>query len=180
GKNEIDAEGEKTKKITEKLLREFPDKKWVIDAGSLQVMEKEWIPKDAILTPNKKEYEMLFGNMDPKEAAKKYNCIIVIKGPKTLIYSKDKNIIVDGGNAGLTKGGSGDVEAGLTVGLLAKNEPLVSAGAASFFVKRTADYLMKKVGTCYNSDDLVNTIPSVMKKNMKPSIFNLSFFKNLR
>ena len=37
-------EGE-TKKLTKKLLFQFPDKKWIIDAGSLQMMEKEWLKK---------------------------------------------------------------------------------------------------------------------------------------
>lgn len=33
-----------TRQITKELLTGYPDKKWVIDAGSLQVMEKSWIP----------------------------------------------------------------------------------------------------------------------------------------
>ena len=55
-----DGGGDETKEVTENLLKKFPDKRWVIDGGSLQVMDKEWIPKGAILTPNRKEYEMLF------------------------------------------------------------------------------------------------------------------------
>jgi len=35
----------KTKILTERLLKQFPDKPWVIDGGSLQVMDKTWIPK---------------------------------------------------------------------------------------------------------------------------------------
>ncbi len=56
----MDKEGLKTKKITETLLKKFPNKQWVIDAGSLQVMETKFIPPNAILTPNEKEFEMLF------------------------------------------------------------------------------------------------------------------------
>ena len=47
-----------TEKITKKLLTLYPKKKWVIDAGSLQILKKEWIPKDAILTTNEKEYKI--------------------------------------------------------------------------------------------------------------------------
>jgi len=82
--HKADEEARKTRDITKKFLQKFSDKKWVIDAGSLQVMDPEWIPKDAILTPNEKEYKNLFGDSDINEVAKKYKCIIVKKGPKTI------------------------------------------------------------------------------------------------
>ncbi len=151
-----------TKSITQDLLERFPDKKWVIDAGSLQTLEPEWIPANSILTPNKKEYKYLFGDMDPQEAANKFNCIIVIKGPTTYVYSKNEIVEIDGGNPGLTKGGTGDTQAGLTVALLAKNDPLLAACASSYVVKKAGEQLYKKVGTFYNADDLVDIIPSVL------------------
>jgi hydroxyethylthiazole kinase-like uncharacterized protein yjeF len=156
----LDAEGTETKKITERFLKKFPGKKWVIDAGSLQVLDLNWIPKGAILTPNKKEYEMIFGDLDPTLAAKKYNCVIVLKGPTTFVYSPNECLRVEGGNPGLTKGGSGDVEAGLTVALLAKNDPFLAATASSYIVKKAADALFEEVGTAYNSDDLAQRVPS--------------------
>lgn len=146
-------------KITETFLKAFPDKKWVIDGGSLQTLDPNWIPKGAVLTPNQKEYKKLFGDMTPMDAAKKYNCTIVYKKPETVVCSPDKCVIVDGGNAGLTKGGTGDVQAGLTVGLLAKNGPFIAGAAASFIIKRAADKLFEKVGTVYNADDLAASIP---------------------
>lgn len=154
---------EETKKITEKILKKFQDKRWVIDAGSLQMMDKSWIPQNSILTPNSREYKMLFGNMKPEVAAKKYNCVIVAKGSTTFVYSPNDSVEVPGGNPGLTKGGSGDVEAGLTVALLAKNDPFLAASAASFVVKKAADSLFKKVGVNYNSDDLAGEIPQILR-----------------
>lgn len=55
---ECDRACQLTKSITQKLLTKFADKKWVIDAGSLQIMSPEWIPQGAIITPNRKEYEI--------------------------------------------------------------------------------------------------------------------------
>jgi NAD(P)H-hydrate epimerase len=156
----LDIEGIETKNITERLLKKFPGKKWVIDAGGLQVLDPNWIPNMAILTPNKKEYEMIFGSLDPAVAAKKHNCIIVVKGPVTFVYSPESCLEVKGGNPGLTKGGSGDVEAGLTVALLAKNDPLLAAAASSYIIKKAADLLYKEVGAAYNSDDLAAKVPS--------------------
>lgn len=148
-----------TTRITKKLLTSFPDKKWVIDGGSLQVMETSWIPKGSILTPNVREYKRLFGNMDPQLAASKFGCTIVYKLPETIVCSPEKCIKVVGGNAGLTKGGTGDVQAGLTAALFAKNDAFLSAASASFIVKMASDKLSEKVGTAYNADDLAGEIP---------------------
>lgn len=176
-----DRVGWKTKKITESLLKKFPQKQWVIDGGSLQVVEEKCIPKGAILTPNLKEFEMLFKFKTQglesqsaiqdsrllevlKQKAKQYRCVIVLKLTKTIVCSSEKCLLVKGGNAGLTKGGTGDVLAGLTVGLAAKNEPLLAACAASFVLKKAADQLYQKVGFAYNADDLAEKIPQVLGK----------------
>jgi len=190
-----DKVGEETKKITEELLRQFPQKQWVIDAGSLQVMDKNFIsskarnkvpaegrvliPKNAILTPNKKEFKLLFqddlSHYDTVQyhseeqlekttfnLAERYHCIIVLKGEQTVVCSPDSCVRIEGGNTGLTKGGTGDVLAGLTVALAAKNPPLLAACAASFIVKKAADELYQKVGFAYSADDLAEKIPEVL------------------
>jgi len=162
GGKTFDGAGKKSKEITEGLLSQFSDKQWVIDAGSLQVMEAKFIPQNAILTPNKREFRMLFGGMKPEEAARKYECIIIDKGPEELVYSPQEKISIKGGNPGLTKGGTGDVLAGLALALVAKNPPLLAACAASYLVKKAADRLQQTVGLAYNADDLANKIPEVL------------------
>lgn len=166
-----------TRDITKRLLSKFPNKKWVIDAGSLQVMDPEWIPKNAIVTPNQKEIEILYSVKEPfdkaqgkqaservKELAKKYNCIINSKGQANIVCSPTECVEIPGGNAGLTKGGVGDVLAGLTVALLAKNETFLAACAASFITKAAADELYRMAGTNYNSDDLSEKIPEILQR----------------
>jgi len=153
-----------TRQITKHVLTEHPEKRWVIDAGSLQTMVPQWIPPQAILTPNPKEYSLLFADIDIEDAAKEFNCIIVRKGPTTIVCSKDQKVEVEGGNAGLTKGGTGDVQAGLTAALLAKNDPFLAACAAAFITKAAADELYKKVGVNYNADDLCDEIPYVLSQ----------------
>jgi len=156
--------GKKSREITERLLKKFPVKRWVIDGGSLQVMDVDWIPKNAVLTPNKKEFELLFRVKEQeservKELAEKYSCVINAKGSRNIVYSPTDCVEIPGGNAGLTKGGVGDVLAGLTVALLAKNEPFLAATSASFICKMASDMLYSKVGTNYNADDLADQIP---------------------
>src|SRR5260221_12177377 len=59
--SKLDSTGKKTRRLVERLLHEYAHKKWVIDAGALQTMDAEWIPKGSIITPNKKEFKLLFG-----------------------------------------------------------------------------------------------------------------------
>lgn len=155
---DLDQEGEKTYQITKSLLNAYPDKRWVIDAGSLQVIKQSDLPKGCIVTPNTHEYEMIFGGMDITEASDKFGCTIVRKGPTTLVATNGRVTQVVGGNAGLTKGGTGDILAGLTTALFAKNDAHLAACAASFIQKKVADKLYVQVGPNYSPDELADQI----------------------
>ena len=48
-----------TEKIVNYLLKKYPTKKWVIDAGALQMVEPELLNKNCIITPHAKELERL-------------------------------------------------------------------------------------------------------------------------
>jgi len=122
------------------------------------------IPKNAILTPHHQEYERVFGTKHPVDAAKKYQCIIVLKGVVDIITNGVEIKEVSGGNAGMTKGGTGDVLAGLVAALYCKNDAFISACSASFINKKAGESLFKKVGYYFNSSDLVDEIPKVMKE----------------
>ena len=167
GEKSSDKNGKKTKKITESLLAKFPQKQWVIDAGSLHVIDKKFLPKNAILTPNQGEYESLFGQQKPNQAAKENHCVIIYKNAESEVYSDQEERLIKGGNNGLVKGGTGDVLAGLSIALAAKNPPFWSACAASFIVKKAADELYQKVGFAYNADDLAEKIPEVLGKYLR-------------
>lgn len=153
-----------SRSITENFLKKFPKQKWVIDAGSLQTMDPKWIPESSIVTPNKKEFKTLFGDIKPREASKKYKCVIALKGPITKVYWKDEMVNISNGNPGLTKGGTGDIMAGLSVALLAKNNAFLAAQAASYLTKAAGDALYGTVGVAYNADDLTDKIPEIFSK----------------
>ncbi len=150
--------GEETKKITEKLLKKFSSLSWVVDAGSLQVIDKEVLPPGTIIAPNNEEFEILFGdNLTPLsledqirvvvKRAKENDCVIVSKNPDSVIASKDGFLVVSGGNRGLEKGGTGDVLAGLVTALSAKTKsPLLSSATAVWlFKKMTKSFLLARI-----------------------------------
>jgi len=154
----FDEAGTETRMLTQYLLGKYKDKKWVIDGGSLQTIDRAYIPKNSILTPNKYEYEILFGDTKIEEAAKKHKCVIISKGPVAIVTDGETTYEVRGGNAGLTKGGTGDVLAGIIVGLAAKNPPLLAAAAGTHLLKKTADKLFEENEYWYNADDVAEKL----------------------
>ena len=168
-----------TKELTERLLKKFPNKKWVIDGGSLQVMDLDFIPQGSILTPHQGEFETLksriqnsdfrmeIQNLKLEEQvsifAKEYKCAVLVKREKDIVCSPDECVQVSGGNAGMTKGGTGDVLAGLVAALYCKNDAFLSACAGSYVNKKAGESLAKKVGLYFNSSDLADEIPKIMK-----------------
>jgi len=215
--DEIGDEGEQTQQLTHYLLQKYPEKQWVIDAGSLQMLSLADIPPHAILTPHHKEFEglmekseitsALVGNdiqneqgvgevahsnsrvlqsfvstqapsvknsnltvlpvtmIDQVQAfAKKYQCIVLLKGQVDIVSDGEKIVEITGGNAGMTKGGTGDVLAGLISALATTNDPFLATCAGSFINKSAGDALYTTVGPYFNATDLANEIPKVMGK----------------
>lgn len=161
-------EGAYTRELTKYLIENFPEKRFVFDAGALQMMHPDWLLKlktPAILTPHQKEFETLFNCKEKivKEMAKKYHCVILLKAIDDIISDGEKTIIVHGGNQGLTKGGTGDLLAGLCTALYSKNKPLLSAVFSSYLIKKASDELSKSMGYWYGISDLIYLIPRILK-----------------
>lgn len=169
--NLLEDEGEQSYYLTKYLLEKCPQKKWIIDAGALQMIEPEWLKAlngNVILTPHTLEFERVFKLKSTAEnvqaMAKEYNCIIVLKGKEDIVCSPDKAVAITGGNAGMTKGGTGDVLAGLIAALASKNDLFLAATAGSYINKKAGDTLFEKVGYYFNASDLADEIPRVMKR----------------
>jgi len=195
---DIENEGILTYHLTKYLFKKYPQKKWIIDAGALQMMDSEWLKplKQVVITPHLKEFINLFniaGNtcrsehkrrtsavIDPSPAerdqddekrcslvsqkAKEYNCVIVLKGPTDIVCSPTNCLINKTGNEGMTKGGTGDVLAGLIAGLACKNDLFLAACAGVYINGLAGDELYKTVGPYFNASDLCDQIPKTMWK----------------
>lgn len=168
-----------TEALTNTLLANNRNKRWVIDAGALQMLDIIRIPPASVLTPHHQEFALLWDKMpetsDKKQAtsdeekvkafAKQYHCIVLLKGEKDIACDQNGNCrVIQGGNAGMTKGGTGDVLAGLIAALACKNDPFLSTIAGSFINKKAGDELYEKVGPYFNASDLANQIPVTMKE----------------
>ena len=157
-----------TYELTSRLLQKYASKKWVIDGGSLQVIDPEIIPHTAIVTPHHGEFQKLFGIDNRPDhvqrMAKGYGIVVVAKGQQDIVCSPEECRVVEGGNSGMTKGGTGDVLAGLIAALYCKNDQFLSAIAGSYINKKAGEKLFELVGYTFNATDLVEEIPLVMKE----------------
>ncbi len=169
----LSSQGQITKHLTNYLLRAFPSKQWVIDAGSLYMMDPRCIPHNAILTPHEKEFEALYSHaynktpgedsgMAAKQFSTDFDCIIVLKGKTDRVYGPKAYSEIPGGNVGMTKGGTGDVLSGLITALAAKNDPYTAAVAGCFINKRAGEALFRTFGPFYHASDLALQVPKTM------------------
>jgi NAD(P)H-hydrate epimerase len=114
----------------------------VIDADGLNIISRdvsllERIPTGSVLTPHPGEFQRLFGKpanefdrlKTAAAMAEKYDCVIIVKGHHTCIVTPGGRFYFNTtGNAGLAKGGTGDVLTGIIVAMLAqKYEPIAAA-----------------------------------------------------
>ena len=114
----------------------------VIDADGLNCLSQQrqlldHLPENSILTPHPREFDRLFGEhpndferiRSARQKAKDLDCIIVLKGHHSLIASPSGEAFFNStGNAGMAKGGSGDVLTGILTALLSQNyEPVKAA-----------------------------------------------------
>jgi NAD(P)H-hydrate repair Nnr-like enzyme with NAD(P)H-hydrate dehydratase domain len=173
--NNLKDEGQQTYYLTKYILENHKDKKFVLDAGALQELELAWLEglkERPILTPHTRELEMLAKNNNistndliRRDKPPGLSALILLKGQIDTIYSPNREPIeIEGGVPGMTKGGTGDVLAGLLAALYAKNDYLTSTITASFFNKKAGEELSKTMGNNFNSSDLIDQLPKTIHK----------------
>lgn len=160
-----------TADFSNRLLKKYPQRKWVIDAGALQMLDPALLNKNCIITPHRQEMELLQAK-DSRYHASNYRgeAFCLLKGPQDQIFAphSGKGILISGGNAGLTKGGSGDVLAGLLAALYCKNDALTSCLVASYINKKAGQSLFRRQGVYYNSSDLVQAVALTLFQAKRP------------
>ncbi len=139
----------------------------VLDADALSALPGRLAPH-YILTPHHGEFDRAFPDIEgnrterAKKAANTLNCIIVLKGPETLIVSPNGHSITSNhASPWLATVGSGDVLAGMIAGLAAQNmHPFDACCAAVWIHGECALHF----GRYLVASDLPDLIPSIMNK----------------
>jgi hydroxyethylthiazole kinase-like uncharacterized protein yjeF len=163
----------RTKKLVESVLRS--GKRVVLDADALNVLDAKLLKllgPQHIVTPHQGEFRRAFGLaptwQNVKKVADTYHCTVVLKGKIDVISSPQFGMAFNKtGNQGMTKGGTGDVLAGLIASFYCKNGAYISAAAGIFVNGLAGDVLFSKGGPFYNAEDLVEQIPKTLWKAIK-------------
>lgn len=108
----------------------------------------------AVLTPHGGEFQRLLGRpvedrlTDASDFARRHGCCVVLKGHRTICaFPEGEAFIIDAGNPGMAKGGTGDVLAGVIGAMLA--QPIAPARAivtACWLHARAGDIAAAELG----------------------------------
>jgi len=149
-----------TQKLISFICRRYK-KPLVIDADGLNCISQQkdllqQLPPLSILTPHPKEFDRLFGEhkndferLDTaKQKSKQHNIIVVLKSHHTAIVTPSGNVFLNStGNAGMAKGGSGDVLTGIITSLVAQNYLPQEAAILGVYLHGLAgDFAAKALG----------------------------------
>lgn len=136
------------------------------------------IPEHSILTPHVGECDRLFGSSSNsmqrvehiRMQAMRYKVCIILKGHNTVVVTPDGDCFYNlNGNAGMAKGGSGDVLSGLLAGLLAQGYSAVQAAIMGVYIHGLAgDFAAETLGMqAMNARDIINHLSPAWQKLAK-------------
>lgn len=166
--------------LVEKLVKES-EVPIIIDADGINSISRNIdVLSDAkaqvILTPHPAELSRICG-VSVKEAvenrlglavdsALKYGAVVMAKGAGTFITDGRKVMLANFGNTALSKGGSGDILAGITASFIAQGAiPLNGATAASIVLGATAEMLSETASERgIVGSDIISALPYAFKK----------------
>jgi NAD(P)H-hydrate epimerase len=143
----------------------------VVDADALFELEPADWPAERVLTPHEGELGRLLGRAPSevaahriasiREAADRFQCTVLLKGPDTLVTSPAGGLEVASlGLPSLATAGTGDVLTGIVAAFLAKGmEPRRAAVAAAVAQQRASAVAPQRTGLV--AGDLIDALPTV-------------------
>ena len=152
---------EETQRAVIKIIKEYPHKRFVLDADALFALGNGNYRKvkleNSIITPHLGEFSHISGidiNIIKKdllfygsEFAKETRTILVLKGARTIIFNPEGEAFINSaGNSGMSKFGTGDVLTGVIAGLYAQLKNCEDAALCGVYLHSlTADILKEKM-----------------------------------
>lgn len=152
----------------------------VVDADGLFLLspaDEHTFPERCVITPHPGEMARLLGTEvgtvqsnrieTARDAAAKFGCVVVLKGPATLVAAPDGRLAVNSsGGPALASGGTGDTLTGITAACLARGlEPFEAAVAAVFLHGAAGDVAGERFGAPGAvAGDVAAAIPDALRR----------------
>jgi len=142
----------------------------VIDADALSVFQDfpkdlfAWVRGPCVLTPHDGEFARLFDTdgdrlARTRRAAKLSGAVVLLKGAATIIAAPDGRAVINTATPWLATAGSGDVLAGLIVGLLAQGIAAFEAACAGAWLHSAAG---AEIGPGLIAEDISEHLPGIL------------------
>lgn len=162
-------------RLTANILRSFKGQ-IIIDADGINAVSENIdilgiSEKPVIITPHMGEFSRLGGDVHASTAqaahdfSVKHRCITVLKGPDTVTAFPDGDLFINAsGSPALSKGGSGDVLAGMILGLAGQGFDLKAAVPGAVYLHGRAGDICDELYTEYGviSEDIIEAIPRAL------------------
>lgn len=145
----------------------------VVDADALRSASADVLQERDVLTPHSREFARLTGSIPPehlgerveavRSAAEQFGRTVVLKGPVDVISDGDRTATNATGNPSMTRGGTGDVLAGVAGALMARGiEGYTAARAAAYVTGAAGDRVLREVGEGYLLEELLDRVSTVV------------------
>ena len=152
-------------------------KPMVLDAEALHALASNprvLKNKIALLSPNAGEYKVLAGESWPSKLdqrktaaqmlAEQYGSTVIVKGSPDVMSDGQRTYIDTNGSSYMTKGGYGDLLAGVAGAQLARSAtPFEAARVAAFIVGRAGQLASSKFGESTLASDVLEYFSSVIR-----------------
>ena len=148
----------------------------VIDADAIYALNKNIIyKKPFVITPHAYEFciltkEKVKPNLNErikqvKKFAEKFKTTILLKGSTDIIADSERIAVNKTGNPYMTKGGTGDVLAGILGSLVAQGNTLFDSSCAAAYINgKAGDFVAKTKKQSLLASDILNVLDKKWKK----------------